>query len=165
MDNSNSNSRRRSLKSCTNPSSFVSQIDAKITFARSLFFTYVSQTFEHILMSSAVCSASDFKRSLIIMPSGPISLSFSTSLRLRDISQAPRVERHHAPEQYTHHILHRIIECNNLLFVVATLHLKGINSLESQDDNCVLGQFARKYIVRLTHHQQKDAISLLHLAP
>ena len=71
-----------------------------------------------------------------------MSLSFSTSLRLRDISQARHVERYHAPEQYTHHILHRIIKCNNLLFVVATLHLKGINSLESQDGNYVLSQFA-----------------------
>jgi len=81
-----------------------------------------------------------------------MSLSFSTSLRLSEISHERHVERHHAPEQYTHHILHRIIERNNLLFVVATLHLKSINSLKSQDDNCVLGQFARKYIVRLTHH-------------
>src|SRR6266478_1274108 len=47
---------------------------------------WASHTFEPVLISSAVRSTSDFKRSSMLVPSGAISLSFSMPLRLHDVS-------------------------------------------------------------------------------
>jgi hypothetical protein len=61
-------------------------------------------------------------------------------------------ERHHLHEQHTHHVLHPNIQCNDLLVNLATVQLKGVNGLESQDNSYIFCHFLCMHVVEETCH-------------